>query len=173
MNVSQAKELFRQLVKSHFGNYTVIWSHQSRTAKPNIPLVTIMLGNAKRHRSPNELYDTEETEGFYLTRIPFTLDLFTNGKDVIDDDTGQVVAREDTALDEMLLFANYLNSLDVTQWCNKNDVSIVIDGDAIQMTGIINDTTYEFRSRLVVNFYFTQETVGDNAGSPAVASQQN
>ena len=173
MNVSQAKELFRQLVKSHFGNYTVIWSHQSRTAKPNIPLVTTMLGNAKRHRSPNELYDTEETEGFYLTRIPLTLDLFTNGKDVIDDDTGQVVAREDTALDVMLLFANYLNSLDVTQWCNKNDVSIVIDGDAIQMTGIINDTTYEFRSRLVVNFYFTQETVGDNAGSPAVASQQN
>ena len=92
---------------------------------------------------------------------------------LIDDETGQAVAREDTALDEMLLFANYLNSLDVTRWCNKNDVSIVIDGDAIQMTGIINDTTYEFRSRLVVNFYFTQETVGDNAGSPAVASQQN
>lgn len=173
MNVSQAKELFRQLVKSHFGGYTVIWSHQSRKAKPNIPLVTIMLSNAKRHRSPNEIYDTEETVGFYQTCIPLTIDLFTNGKDVIDDATGQAVAREDTALDEMLLFENYLNSIEVTQWCNRNDVSLVIEGDAMQMTGIINDTTYEFRSRLVVNFYFTQETVGDNAGSPVVTSQQN
>lgn len=166
MNVSKAKELFRQLVKNYFENYTVIWSHQSRTAKPNIPLVTIMLGNAKRHRSTNEVFDTEETAGFYLTRIPFTIDLFTNGKDVIDDKTGRAVAKEDTALDEMLLFANYLNSTDVTRWCSRNDVSIVLEGDVIQMTGIINDTTYEFRSRLIVNFYFTQETVGDSANAP-------
>ncbi len=173
MNVSQAKELFRQLVKEHFTDYTVIFSNQSRIGKPKIPLVTIMPGNVRRHLSPNELFDSEEIAGFYLSRIPFTLDLFTNGEEVIDDETGVACAREDTALDEMLLFANFLNSQYVTNWSHRNDVSIVIEGDAMQMTGIVNDTTYEFRSRLVVNFYFTQETVGDKAIPFVETTQQD
>lgn len=166
MNVSQAKELFRQLTKEFFKDYTVVFSHQSRKAKPNVPLVTIMPGNVKRHLSPNEILDAEETTGFYLSRIPFTIDLFTHGKDVIDDESGISVAKEDTSLDEMLLFVNFLNSRHVTLWCNKNDVSIVLEGDALNLTGLINDTSYEFRSRQIVNFYFTQETVGDMASPP-------
>lgn len=163
MTVSKMKELFRTLTKEFFAGHTVIFSNQSRTAKPTIPLVTIAVGNVKRHRSANEIYDGDETEGYYHTKLPLTIDLFTNGKPVVDDETGMEVAKEDTALDEMCLFADFLNSQYVTLWCNRHDVALVIDGDVIGMTGIVNDTTYEFRSRLSVNVYFTHETLGEKA----------
>lgn len=166
MNVSQAKEAFRLLTKEHFSRYMVIFDKQSRTTKPNIPLVTISPGNVRRHRAENEVFNENGTEGYYLSRILFTLDLFTNGQPVYDD-FGEEIGRDDTAVDEMLLFENFLNSQYVTLWCNRNDVSIVIEGDTQNLTGIVNDTTYEFRSRLIVNFYFTQKTVGEIAGPSA------
>ncbi len=46
------------------------------------------------------------------------------------------------------------------QWSHQNDVSILIDGDVLNLTGVVNDTSYEFRSRLTVQFYFTQKAVG-------------
>lgn len=39
-------------------------------------------------------------------------------------------------------------------------MSILIDGDVLNLTGVVNDTSYEFRSRLTVQFYFTQKAVG-------------
>ncbi len=166
MRVKEAKDLFRLLVKEHFADYMIIFDKQSRTAKPNIPLVTISPGNVKRHRAANEVLDLAETEGYFHSKIPMILDLFTNGDPVLDDETGQEIAREDTATDEMSLFANFLDSQYVTMWCNTHDVAIQVEGDVQNLTGIVNDTTYEFRSRLTVNFYFTQKTVGEKAGLP-------
>lgn len=165
MTASQAKEAFRLLTKEHFDSHIVIFAKQSRTAKPNIPLVTISPGNVRRHRAENELYNENVAEGYYLSRISLTIDLFTNGKPVYDE-YGKEIGREDTAVDEMLLFENFLNSQYVTLWCNRNDVSIVIEGDTQNLTGIVNDTTYEFRSRLIVNLYFTQKTVDEKAVPP-------
>ncbi len=161
MNISTVKEKFRLLAKEHFVDSLVIFAKQSRTTKPNIPLVTILPGNVRRHRSENEVYGANGTEGYYLSRIQLTIDLFTNGKPVYDE--GVEIGQDNTAVDEMLLFANFLNSQYVTLWCNRNDVSLVIEGDVQDLTGIVNDTTYEFRSRLIVNLYFTQKTVGEKA----------
>lgn len=166
MRVSEAKELFRLLVKEFFTDYTVIFDRQSRTTKPKIPLVTISPGNVKRQRAANELLNLSDIEGYFHSKIPFVLDLFTNGSPVIDEETGAEIAREDTATDEMALFANFLDSQYVTVWSNTNDVAVQVEGDVLNLTGIVNDTTYEFRSRLTVNFYFTQKTVGGKAGLP-------
>lgn len=64
------------------------------------------------------------------------------------------------AVDDMLSFADFLNSEHTVQWSHQNDVSILIDGDVLNLTGVVNDTSYEFRSRLTVQFYFTQKAVG-------------
>lgn len=168
MTVSKARELFRLLTKEFFAEHTVVFTNQSRVAKPKIPLVTIAVGNVKRHRSANEIYDSDETEGYYHTKLPITIDLYTHGKPVIDDESGEEVAREDTSVDEMLLYADFLNSQYVTLWCNKHNVAVVIDGDVLGLTGIVNDTTYEFRSRLSVNMYFTHETLGEKATHAAL-----
>ena len=76
---------------------------------------------------------------------------------------GGTVAHENTAVDDMLAFADFLNSEHTINWCHENDVAIQFEGDVQDLTGLVNDTNYEFRSRLVVLLYFTQKVVGHAA----------
>lgn len=163
MRVAGAKELFRSLTSSYFVDAEVTFTRQSRAAKPQIPLVTITPGNVKRPLAPVYKEVDGVLVGHYLSRISMQVDLFTHGSPVIDEYTGQVVAYENTAVDDMLCFADFLNSQYTVDWCHLNDVSILIDGDVQDLTGLVNDNNYEFRSRLSVLFYFTQKTVGHAA----------
>lgn len=163
MRVSQAKELFRQLTKTYFAGATVTFTRQSRAAKADLPLVTISPGNVKRPLHPTYKVQDGVQIGSYLSRISMTVDLFTNGTPVIDDETGETVAYENTATDDILAFADFLGSQHAIEWCNRNDVSVLIEGEAQDLTGLVNDNNYEFRSRLIVMFYFTQRTVGSTA----------
>ena len=160
MRVGQAKELFRALTQQYFGGANVVFANQSRTAKQKEPLVVLTPGNVHRPQAPNYTFVDGEVVGHYLSRFSITVDLFTNGSPVVDEVSGKVVAYEDNAVDDMLSFADFLNSEHTVQWSHQNDVSILIDGDVLNLTGVVNDTSYEFRSRLTVQFYFTQKAVG-------------
>lgn len=163
MRVMQAKELFRQLTASYFAGANVVFSNQSRVAKQKQPLVMLTVGNLSRPATPNYLTINGVLVGNYLSRLPITVDLFTNGVAVTDPDTGRTVAYEDNALDDVLSFADFLNSEHTVRWSHDHDVAIVIDGDALNMTGLVNDNNYEYRARLSVLFYFTQRAVGNSA----------
>lgn len=160
MRVSQARELFRQITAQYFSGATVVFSNQSRSAKPDLGLVVISPGNLKRPYLPNVAQVDDTMIGHYQSRLTITVDLFTNGTPVYDDLTGEIAAYENTALDDMLSFADYLNSDFVTEWSSHNDVSILLDGDAQDLTGVINDNNYEYRARITVLFFFTQRSVG-------------
>lgn len=160
MRVTQAHELFRQITKQYFDSATVIFSNQSRAAKPDLGLVVLTPGSVKRPYLPNYRQTDDTLVGSYESRLTITVDLFTHGSPVIDEDTGKVAAYENTAMDDILSYADYLNSQFVTEWSYINDVTVLLDGDAQDLTGIINDNNYEYRARVTVMFYFTQQAVG-------------
>lgn len=161
MRVSEAKDLFRQLTRSFFKGATVVFSQQSRAAKTTLPLVVIAPGNVNRPQNPTYKVIDGVLVGNYLSRLSITVDLFTNGAPVVDDETGKIVAYENTALDDMLGFSDFLGSQSTIEWSHSHDVTVLVEGDALDMTGLVNDNNYEFRSRLNIMFYFTQRTVGD------------
>lgn len=163
MRVSQAKELFCQLVSSYFAGAEVTFTRQSRVAKPQIPLVTLTPGNVKRPLAPVYKMIDGTLVGHYASQISMQIDLFTHGRPVVDEETGRIVAYENTAIDDMMYFADFLNSQHTIEWCHKHDVAILIDGDAQDLTSLVNDNNYEFRSKLVVMFYFTQKSIGHSA----------
>ena len=163
MRESEAKKLFKDLTQEYFAGAWVTFSRQSRAAKPAIPLVSITPGNVNRPLNPTYENAGGEVLGYYPSRIPMTVDLFTHGKPVIDDETGQTVAYENTAVDDMAAFADFLNSTYGVNWSNDHDVTLLIEGGIQDLTGLVNDTNYEFRSRMVVMFYFTQKAVGFTA----------
>lgn len=163
MRLSQARELFRSLTAEYFAGAEVTFSRQSRAAKPQTPLVTLTAGNVKRPLTPAYKEADGVLVGHYLSRVTIQVDLFTHGAPVIDDETGRCVGYENTAVDDMLGFADFLNSQYVIDWCHRNDVAISFDGDTQDMTGLVNDNNYEYRSRLPVLLYFTQKTVGHSA----------
>lgn len=163
MRVSQAKELFRSLTAQYFAGAEVTLSRQSRVAKPQVPLVSITPGNVSRPAMPNYEEIDGVLVGHYLSRISMQVDLFTHGMPVKDDDTGQIIAYENTAMDDMLAFMDFLNSPYTVEWCHTNDVAIAFDGDPQDLTGLVNDNNYEYRSQLKVLFFFTQKAVGHSA----------
>lgn len=160
MRVEQAKTLFQTLTQSYFGGANVVFANQSRVPMQNMPLVLLTPGPVHRPSSP--VYEAIDGEriGNYLSRLSITIDLFTNGSPVVDEESGATVAYADSSEDDLLAFADFLNSDYTVDWCHKNDVSILIEGDVQSLTAVVNDTTYQYRSRLTVMFYFTQRAIG-------------
>ena len=160
MKASGAKELFRQLAESFFKGYMVVFTNQSRMPKSSTPLVVLTPGNVRRPQAANNQIENGKIIGYYLSEMPIIVDLFTNGE-AVKDDTGNIIAYSNSAIDEILSFADYLNSPQCVAWCNKRDVSILIEAEAQDLTGIVNDNNYEYRSRIEVLFAFTQSTEGN------------
>ncbi len=169
MRAAQAKELFRQLTAEYFCGATVVFANQSRQPKGMVPLVVITCGNVGRNQYANYGNVDGVVVGNYHSRLSVTVDLFTHGTPVIDEETGKSVGYEDTAIDDILAFADFVGSEYTTQWSQKNDITILTDGDAQSLTGVVNDTSYEYRSRLSFFVYFTQRTID----AAAIASERS
>lgn len=164
MRVNEAKECFRELTKQYFGeSATVIFSSQPRAVKPGLRLVSLTAGPIHRPQAPVYTVENGHRIGHYLTRMSMQVDLFTHGSPITDDTTGNVLAYENSALDELITFADYLNSDASVDWCRQKDITVLIDTDAQDVTGVVNDTSYEYRARLPVWIYFTIKTFGKNA----------
>lgn len=167
MRTSQAKELFRRLTAKYFSGAEVVFANQSRQPKGSVPLVVITCGNVGRHQFVNYENINGVIVGNYLSRFSVTVDLFTKGTPVIDG--GKIIGYEDTAIDDILAFADFVGSEYTIWWSQTNDITVLIDGDAQSLTGVVNDTSYEYRSRLSFFVYFTQRTID----SAAAASERS
>ncbi|MBR3973001.1 MAG: hypothetical protein IKJ99_03475 [Oscillospiraceae bacterium] len=162
MRLSTVKELFLALTQRYFASANVAFTRQSRAAKPDLALVTLTFGNVKRSWDSARYQVDGQTVAAYASRVSVVVDLFTHGAPVLDDN-GKPFAYEDTAVEDMLAFADFLGSEFVINWCNRNDLSLMIDGDIQELTGLVNDNNYEYRSRLNLMLYFTQQAVGNTA----------
>ena len=160
MTLSEAKEALREHIQSYFAGAMVTIGRQSRVAKPELPLVTLTFGNASRPTFPIVNADYSDYVAAYQTTVTVVLDLFTHGKAVTDEDTGVTVAYENTAVDDMIALLNFLDSPYTIQWCHENDVAMLVDGEIRDLTGLINDNNYEYRSEITLLYWFTQGTVG-------------
>lgn len=158
MRVTEALEFFRTVTKTYFANATVVYSRQSRVAKPELGLVVITPGNLKRSYLPTYEQMAPKFIGCYESNIQLTIDLFTHGWPI--EEEGVTVAYENTALEDMLEFENYLNSQYVTDLCHAQDTAIIIEGESQDLTGIVNDTNYEYRARIIVSLRFIQKAIG-------------
>ena len=91
--------------------------------------------------------------------MPIQIDLFTHGRKKVLK-RGQTPIMENTAEDDMLSFADFLNSDFVIQWCHERDLSIIVPNTVEDLTGLINDTNYEYRAMMEVQIGFTMTAIG-------------
>ena len=166
MRAEGVRTLLHAMTKRHFADANVTFARQSRAAKPKLDLVVMAFGQVHRpiHGSP-AVVDGEVAVA-YESRMSLTVDIFTHGRPVVDEETGATIAYDNTAMDDALLFSGYLASPFITEWSSKNDVAILPDGDAQDLTGILNETSYEYRARLNLLVYFTQYAIGHDGTIP-------
>ena len=160
MRAQTARELFREITQSYFDSGTVIFSFQSRVEKKDVPLVVLTPGPVRRPYMPNDMIVNGVVVGCYESKFNVTIDLFTHGLAVIDPDSRKIVGYENSAMNDMLAFCDYLNSRYVTNWLSLNDAAVLVDGDVQDVSGVINETNYEYRSRINVSLNFTEKAVG-------------
>lgn len=159
MNLSELKELIKQLTEMYFAGATVTYAKQSFVAKPANPLVTLTTGAVSRPMNPPVKIIDGRPVSFYPASVPIQIDLFTNGRQT-DLAPGFTPIAENTAEDDMLSFANFLNSEYAVHWCHGHDIAIVVPNTVQDLTGLIHDTNYEFRAMVEITVYFTMTAIG-------------
>ena len=159
MYVAEVKVAIRQLTALYFSVANVTYTKQSFTAKPTKPLVTLTSGTVSRPRNPPVKIIDGRPVSFYPATMPIQIDLFTHGRKKVLK-RGQTPIMENTAEDDMLSFADFLNSDFVIQWCHERDLSIIVPNTVEDLTGLINDTNYEYRAMMEVQIGFTMTAIG-------------
>lgn len=159
MDIKGVREAMLELTKYYFQNATVIHGRQSHVAKQGKPLVTLYTGVVTRPLNPPTKIIDGRPVGFYPSSVPVQIDLFTLGqkKELAH---GFTPVMENTAADDMLSFVNFLNSEYAVQFCHQKDIAIVVPNTVQDLTGLINDTSYEYRAMIEVIVYFTSVAVG-------------
>lgn len=159
MTVAELKRLLKELTELYFTGATVTYTKQSFAVKPTKPLVTITLGSVDRPLNPPMKVIDGRPVALYPATMPVQIDLFTQGRQT-EIGPGYTPIVEDTAEDDMLGFASFLNSEYVIQWCHRHDLALVVPPTVQNLTGLINDTNYEFRSMLEISARFTMTAIG-------------
>lgn len=162
MRLGELRELFRSFVKEYFGMANVLLARQSRIPKPELPLVLLTFGTVVRPSRPNILVFDGVGIGQYASNVQVDIDLFTHGSPVTDPQFG-VVARENTAVEDLCAFEDYLQSEYAVEWSDVHSVAISREGDVQDLSGIIGETTYEYRARMRIILSYVSLSV-EHAG---------
>jgi len=159
VTLAELKTNIRKLTELYFTGATVRFANQSFTPKPKKPLVQLTTGHVSRPLNPPVKVIDGRPVAFYPASVPIQVDLFTNGEQR-EVALGFTPVAENTAEDDLLAFASFLNSDYVTQWCHIRDIAIIVPPTVQDLTGLIHDTNYEFRAMMEVTVYFTMTALG-------------
>ena len=150
MTVKELRDALYDIIQEYFAGADIAWAEQNAVKSSN-PLIRLKLGSVKR---PLHFIDGVENDaplGYIASTTILTVNLFTHGEPVEDEDG--YIYYVNTALDDMLDFANYMQSPCADELYNKLNISIRPEGDAKDVSEVVdNDYSYRAMQEFVVSF---------------------
>lgn len=157
MKPRELKQKLYGLVCEYFCGASVSWG-KVKTVSPNVPQVVLNMSAITRHYHPI----VQTVEGVLVNVFPskatLQIDLYTKGA-ATNVEPGITAAFENTAVDDLADFMNFLNSAYVDEWGNLHDVSIHCR-QINDLTELINDVAWDYRAMVELEIGFTQNAVG-------------
>lgn len=157
MTHSELKRLLEKLVSTYFGGTDPVWG-MVKSVNPSVPLVVLNLGSIIRHYQPINLNSNGVPVGVYPSKTTLQIDLYTKGRQT-STSSGVMAAFDNTAVNDLTDFLNFINSPFVDNWCGINDISLLAN-QVRDLTGLINDTSWDYRAMLELEIGFTQTAAG-------------
>lgn len=156
MTISELKNALYDIIQGYFAGAEVAWTEQNSVKSQN-PFIRLKLGSATRPiHFINETHNNAPT-GYIASTTMLTVDLFTHGRKVTYEDG--FIAYENSAVDDMTDFMNYLMSPYVDGICENLNISIRPEGN-IKDTSAVVDNDYSYRAMMEFVVGFVQETKG-------------
>ena len=136
---------------------SIIWG-KTKPVNPASPMVSLGLAQVQRPYRPARRYINGIPYDSYPSNTMLSVDLFTKGAPATDEPN--VTSRnENTAVNDLTDFANFINSVYVDHWSGRNGISLKVR--TIQdLTALINDTSWQYRALLEIDVGFMQTSVG-------------
>lgn len=156
MTVRELKNALYEIIQGYFAGADVAWSEQNSVKSQN-PLIRLKLSSVTRASYfINETINNAPT-GYIASKTILTVDLFTHGKREVDEEGYSYF--ENTAVDDMNDFVNYLSSPYIDEVCEMHNISIMPEGN-VKDTSAVLDNDYSFRAMQEFVVSFVQETKG-------------
>ena len=156
MTVNELKNALFDIIQGYFAGADVAWSEQNSVKSLN-PFIRLKLGSIKRPIHFINETQNNAPSGYIASTTMLTVDLFTHGKKVTFEDGYTIY--ENTAMEDMADFMNYLMSPYVDDLCESLNISIQPEGD-IKDTSAVVDNDYSYRAMQEFVVGFVQETRG-------------
>lgn len=158
MILNELKEHLYDIVAGYFVGATVVWVRE-KVVKPAPNFVTLSIGNVSRPVRPVTEFIDGVPCGCYPSKARFEVNLYTKG-DGFSMPGKRIVAAQNTAVNDMLDFVNYINSAFVTNICHELDIDISMNGTVNDVSDYINDVRWQYRAMVEFDIGFTQTAVG-------------
>jgi hypothetical protein len=151
------KQKLYDLVRDYFGKATVIWG-KVKVVSPAAPQIVLNMSGVTRHYSPITKWANGVLVLGYPSKTTLQVDLYTKGAP-LQAAPGVVATYENTAVNDLTDFVNYLDSAYIDEWSERHDVSILCR-QVTDLTELINGTTWDYRAMAELEIGFTQTTIG-------------
>ena len=157
MTQNELKDRLNSLVREYFGGAAVSWG-KVKSVSPNVPQVVLNMGPVNRHYLPIIGHVSGVLTNGYPSKTTLQVDLYTKGA-ATSADPGVMAAYENTAVNDLTDFLNFIGSAYVDEWGDLHDISILCK-QVNDLTELINDTTWDYRAMVELEIGFTQSAVG-------------
>lgn len=156
MTVNKLKDVLYDIISRYFAGADVAWSEQNAVKSQN-PLIRLKLGSVTRTLHFITEMEKDAPTGYIPSTTILTVDLFTHGERVVDEDGYSFYVN--TAVDDMNDFLNYLSSPLVNDMCDELNIAIRPEGN-VKDTSAVLDNDYSYRAMQEFVVSFVQETRG-------------
>lgn len=142
MNLKAVRDVLYDITEKFFKGATVIWAEQSNP-QPQLPYITIKTGGLTKTAFP--ICDETTGERYYPCSIPVEINLCTDGEVVVSGmNITEVYAN--TAVSDLLDFVMFLESDIMVDYIMGRGIEISLVPPVRDLTGILNDSSYRYRS---------------------------
>jgi len=159
MNITEAKEKFRELVAGYFGDGHVFYS-EVKMSKPPMPYLTIQVTRRVKNQFAIKKIDPSNgnERAYWEIKAYIDLNLYSNGKNVAT--SGQTPVYLNSTIEDLEDFLKYLDSEAIQEQIYEANMSVMPNGDVTDLTSLLNESQFSFRAMQEFVVTFTDEAEG-------------